>query len=102
VQVINRQALVWPKGKPAKVKDLEILFRIMGDQNAIHFILGVLGFRPEESDIWKRYNWVFFLKQYIFDPATNKLAEQEVIRVFNNVFVAGDSYYHYLEKEWYV
>lgn len=104
MKVINRQALVWPKGKPTKIKDLETLFVIMGFDNAVHLILGVLGFRPKKAlgKTWFKYDWIFFLKHYIFCPVSGKTAEEEVIRVFNNVFVANDSYYHYLDKEWYV
>jgi hypothetical protein len=74
----------------------------MGNEQAYHFFLGILGFRPEGSITWKRFGWVHFMKNYIMDPMTNKTAEQVALIRFKNTFVHKKPYYHYLERQWYV
>jgi len=102
MKVINRKTIIWPKGQPTKAKDLEFICSVMGNEAAFHFFVGLLGFRPKKSSIWKRYDWILFLKGYIFNVINNTLGEQAVIKRFNEVFVCEDSYFHHMENQWYI
>jgi hypothetical protein len=102
MKVIKRNTLIWPKKLPEKIKKLDKLFYILGNEMAFHFFIGILGFRPSGSGTWKRYDWARFLKGYIFDVMSIQTGEEKMIEEFNRVFYRQGIYFHWLDNEWYV
>ena len=102
MKIIDREALLWPKNKIKRIYELEDVCGILGDEEAFHFFRGVLGFVPDISGAWDYLQWIKYLDGYIFDVFENKPGSEEVLEMFNEVFVKGESYFHYIDKEWYI